>query len=67
MKRQFTLNRRLDSINYKEQNTLLTNKIRKAKSSLNLQCPESYAFFNSKHFRNGQWKNICKKNKYNIL
>ena len=56
MKRQLTLNKRLANINYKEQNNILTNKIRKAKSSLNLQCPESFTFFKSKHFRNGNWK-----------
>ena len=61
MKRQLILNRRLENINYKEQNDIMTNKIRKAKSSLNLQCPESFTFFKSKHFRNGNWKNICKR------
>ena len=60
MKQQYILNRRLNNISFIEQNNLLTNKIRKAKSCLNLQCPESYTFFNSKHFRNGQWKDICK-------
>ena len=68
MKRQLILNRRLDNINYIEQNNILANKIRKAKSSLNLQCPESFTFFKSKHFKKGQSKNICKKiYKYNIL
>ena len=61
MKRQLILNKRLENINYIQQNNILTNKIRKAKSSLNLQCPESFTFFKSKHFRNGQYKNICKK------
>ena len=66
MKRQLTLNKRLANINYKEQNNILTNKIRKAKSTLNLQCPESFTFFKSKEFRNGKSKNIRKK-KYNIF
>ena len=61
MKRQLILNRRLDNINQKEQNDILTKKIRKAKSTLNLQCPESFTFFKSKQFRNGNWKNICKR------
>ena len=61
MKQQLILNRRLNNINFIEQNTLLSNKIKKAKSALNLQCPESFTFFNSKHFKNGQWKNIRKK------
>ena len=61
MKQQYILNRRLNNISLIEQNNLLTNKIRKAKSCLNLQCPESYTFFNSKHFKNGQWKDIRKK------
>ena len=61
MKQQYILNRRLNNISLIEQNNLLANKIRKAKSCLNLQCPESYTFFNSKHFKNGQWKDIRKK------
>ena len=60
MKRQLVLNRRLNDINYKEQNNLLKKKIRKAKSSLDIQCPESFTFFKSKDFKNGQSKQICK-------
>lgn len=60
MKPQLILNRKLNKINYIEQNKILTNKIRKAKSSLNLQCPESFTFFKSKHFKNGSPKNIRK-------
>ena len=68
MKRKLILNRRLENIENLEQNNLLTNKILKVKSTLNLNCPESYTFFKSKHFQNGHWKNICKNNnKYNIL
>ena len=61
MKRQLILNKRLENMNYIQQNNILTNKIRKAKSSLNLQCPESFTFFKSKHFRSGQSKNLRKK------
>ena len=68
MKRQIIFNRRLSNINYIEQNNLLTKKIKKAKSTLNLQCPESYTFFNSERFKNGKWKNISKKiNIINII
>ncbi len=60
MKRKLILNRRLENIDYNKQNNILSNKILKAKSTLNINCPESYTFFKSKHFRNGNWKNICK-------
>ena len=57
MQKQYVLNRKLNIINYHKQNNLLHHKIIRAKSSLNLQCPESFTFFKSKEFRNGLSKN----------
>ncbi len=59
MQKQYILNRKLNAINYKKQNNILYHKITRAKSLLNIKCPESFLFFKSKDFKKGLTKNMC--------
>ena len=58
MQKQYILNRRLNNRHKKEQNELLSLKIQRAKSSLDLKCPESFTFFQTQ-FKEGLTKNKC--------
>ena len=58
MQKQYILNRRLNNRHKEEQNNLLSLKIQKAKSSLDLKCPESFTFFKTQ-FKEGLTKNKC--------
>lgn len=59
MQKQYILNRKLDIRHKKKQNELLSLKIQRAKSSLDLNCPESFTFFKTQ-FKEGLTKNKCK-------
>ena len=58
MQKQYILNRKLNIQHKKEQNELLSYKIKRAKSTLDLNCPESFHFFKTK-FKEGLTKNKC--------
>lgn len=59
MQRQYILNRKLNLIHKNEQNNYLREKIKRAKSLVNLNCPESFKFFKNE-FHEGQSKDKCK-------
>ena len=58
MKKQYIFNRKLHILHKEEQNNLLLSKIKKAKSFLDLKCPESFTFFKTQ-FKGGLTKNKC--------
>ena len=58
MQKQYILNRRLNNKHKQKQNELLSLKIQRAKSSLDLNCPESFTFFKTQ-FKEGLSKNEC--------
>ena len=58
MQKQYILNRKLNKIHKNEQNQLLSLKIKRAKSYIDLNCPESFTFFKTK-FREGLSRNKC--------
>ena len=58
MQKQYVLNRRLHMINKKNQDKLLSYRIKKAKSAIDINCPESYTFYKST-FKDGLTKNRC--------
>lgn len=60
MQKQYILNRKLNSRHKQKQDELLSEKIHRAKSSLDLNCPESFTFFKTK-FKEGLTKNKCNK------
>jgi len=59
MQKQYILNRKLNLAHKKEQDKLLSLKIRKAKSLIDIKCPESFTFFKTS-FKDGLTKNTCK-------
>ena len=59
MQKQYILNRRLNLAHKKEQDKLLSLKIRKVKSSIDIKCPETFTFFKTS-FKDGLTKNTCK-------
>jgi len=59
MQKQYILNRKLNIAHKKEQDKLLSMKIRKVKSSIDIKCPESFTFFKTS-FKDGLTKNTCK-------
>jgi hypothetical protein len=59
MQKQYILNRKLNNIHKKEQNQLLSLKIQRAKSYIDLNCPESFTFYKNQ-FKEGLTKNKCK-------
>ena len=61
MQKPYILNRRLNNIYNNEQNQLLSLKIQRAKSTIDLNCPESFKFYKTQ-FREGLTKNKCKYN-----
>jgi hypothetical protein len=58
MQKQYILNRKLNNRHKQKQNELLSLKIQRAKSSLDLNCPESFTFFKTQ-FKEGLTKNKC--------
>jgi len=58
MIRQYILNRRLNNLYKKEQNNYLSDKIKRAKSLLNITCPKSFEFYKNE-FKAGLTKNTC--------
>jgi len=59
MQKQYILNRKLNLAHKKEQDKLLSLKIRKVKSLIDIKCPESFTFFKTS-FKDGLTKNTCK-------
>lgn len=66
MQKQYILNRKLNAIHKIKQDHYLLEKVHRAKSLLNLKCPESFTFFKSKNYKNSRTKNKCNY-KYLIL
>ena len=66
MQRQYIFNRHLNNHFKEEQNKLLSKRIKKAKSSIDLSCPESFTFFKT-HFKEGMSKDKSIKTNYIIL
>ena len=60
MQKQYSLNRKLNNRHKEKQDQLLSEKIHRAKSSLDFNCPESFTFFKTK-FKEGLTKNKCNK------
>ena len=58
MNNQYILNRKLYNLYQQEQNNYLKLKIKKAKSFIDLKCPESFSFYKNK-FKESQPKNKC--------
>ena len=58
MQKPYIFNRHLNNHFKEEQNKLLTKRIKKVKSSLDLRCPESFTFFKT-HFKEGLSKDKC--------
>lgn len=58
MNNQYILNRKLYNLHKEEQNNYLKLKIKKAKSFIDLKCPESFSFYKNK-FKESQPKNTC--------
>ena len=58
MNNQYISNRKLYNLHKEEQNNYLKLKIKKAKSFIDLKCPESFSFFKNK-FKESQPKNKC--------
>ena len=58
MQKQYILNRRLHIINKINQDKLLSLKIRKVKSAVDINCPESFTFYKTT-FKDGHKKNRC--------
>ena len=52
MKKEYVFNRRLNEIYKYETNELLREKIKKAKSLLNIKCPESFSKVQQQNLRN---------------
>jgi hypothetical protein len=59
MNNQYILNRKLYNLHKEEQNNYLKLKIKKAKSFIDLKCPESFSFYKNK------FKESLPKNTYN--
>ena len=66
MQKQYVFNRHLNNNYKKEQNKLLSKRIKKAKSSIDLRCPESFTFFKT-HFKEGVSKDKSINNIYIII
>jgi len=60
MKRPFILNERLNAIYKYEQNLYLHNKLKNAKPSIRINCPESFKFY-KKTFGKSNKENLTKK------
>ncbi len=58
MKKKNIFNWHLYNMDKEEQNNYLKLKIKKAKSSIDLKCPESFSFYKNK-FNESKPKNTC--------
>ena len=58
MQKQYKLNKKLNIKHKLKQDELLSLKIQRAKSYLDLNCPESFKFFKTQ-FKEGLTKNKC--------
>ena len=58
MQKQYILNRKLNIAHKKEQDKLLSLKIKKVKSLIDIKCPESFTYFKTS-FKDGLTKNTC--------
>ena len=61
MKRPFIFNERLNAIYKYEQNLYLHNKLKNAKPSIRINCPESFKFY-KKTFGKSNKENLSKFN-----
>ena len=61
MKRPFILNERLNAIYKYEQNLYLLNKLKNAKQTIRISCPESFKFY-KKTFGKCNKENLSKFN-----
>ena len=66
MQRRYIFNRHLNKHYKLEQNILLSKRIKKAKSLIDLSCPESFTFFKT-HFKEGRPKDKSTKILYNYF
>ena len=58
MQKQYIQNKRLHIINKKNQDKLLSLKIKRVKSAIDINCPESFTFYKTT-FKDGHRKNRC--------
>ena len=61
MKKECIYNKKLNEIFKYETNELMREKIKKAKSFVNIKCPESFSSARQQNLRNQFIKNPCKK------
>ena len=61
MKKECIYNKKLNEIFKYEINELMREKIKKAKSFVNIKCPESFSSARQQNLRNQFIKNPCKK------
>ena len=61
MKKEYIYNKKLNEIFKYETNELMREKIKKAKSFVNIKCPESFSSVRQQNLRNQFIKNPCKK------
>jgi hypothetical protein len=61
MKKEYIYNKKLNEIFKYETNELMREKIKKAKSFVNIKCPESFSSARQQNLRNQFIKNPCKK------
>ena len=69
MQKQYVFNRHLNNNYKKEQNKLLSKRIKKVKSSIDIRCPESFTFYKN-HFKSNKKNNKLEKleqRKINLL
>ena len=66
MKRPFVANRKLNELYKQEQNKYMMYRIGNAKSSVKMDCPESFLFFRKTH-KTKPKRNICNLNIYIIF
>ena len=61
MKKEYVFNKRLNEIFKYEVNEYMKKKIKKARSFINIKCPESFSSAQKQNLRNQFIKNPCKK------
>ena len=61
MQKQYILNRRLHRMHNYEQNIYLNSKIKRAKSYVDINCPESFTFHRGE-FKKGLTRDFCNNN-----
>ena len=58
MRKPFVLNARLNELHKSKQDKYMARKLEKAKNLVNLRCPESFIFYNTKFHRFGPRENL---------